>query len=118
MTPQSIRLKNGALFLEGPKGIVRIQSHPDSEDGIVAQYQGKQLVNGSALAYSEQLLDEAIEYTKQFPFPWEIESDGTQRITNHKQFYEQTFNSDLQGIEMLRHWIGDHAKPTGCNRHD
>ena len=115
MTPQSIRLADGALLLKGPKGVVRIQSRAG---GIVAQYQGKQLVNGSARAYSRQLLDQAIEYTKQFPFPWEIKLDGTRRITNHEQFYEQTFNPNLQGIEMLRYWIEYEMKSAAPSHQD
>jgi hypothetical protein len=74
-------------------------------DGIETQYQGDQLVNGSAAAYSKELFEQAIELTNRFPFPWRIDADGTQRITDHQRFYEQTFNSDLQGIEMLKHWI-------------
>jgi hypothetical protein len=74
-------------------------------DRIETKYQGHQLVNGSAAAYSEALVEQAIELTNRFPFPWRIDANGTQHITDHQRFYEQTFNPDLQGIETLKHWI-------------
>jgi hypothetical protein len=100
--PQSIRAVGDALLLEGPKGSVLVRKH---RNRIKAIYQGDQLVNGSALDYSQRLLAEAIEYTYQFPLPWQIDANGTQRITDHKRFYEQTFSPDLQGIETLKRWL-------------
>jgi len=102
MTPQSIRPVDDTLLIEGPQGSVLIR--PQAK-GIEMQYQGDQLVNGSSLAYSKRLLEEAIEYANRFPLPWRIDADGTQRITDHKRFYEQTFNPDLQGVETLRRWL-------------
>jgi hypothetical protein len=71
---------------------------------INVKYQGDQLVNGSAAAYSKSLLKQAIELTNQFPFGWRIDADGTQRITDHQRYYEQTFRPDLRGIEILKRW--------------
>jgi len=102
LTPQSIRRVDDGLVIEGPQGPVLIRRRMDC---IEAKYQGDQLVNGSAAAYSKALLDQAIELTTRFPFPWKIEADGTQRITDHARFYEQTFNPDLQGIETLKRWL-------------
>ena len=102
LTPQSIRRVDDGLVIEGPQGSVLIHRQTDR---IETKYQGDQLVNGSAAAYSKALLETATELTNRFPFPWTIEADGTQRITDHQRFYEQTFNPDLQGIERLKHWI-------------
>jgi hypothetical protein len=102
LTPQSIRRVDDGLLIEGPQGPVLVHRQMDR---IETQYQGKQLVNGSAAAYSNALLEQAIELTERFSFPWKIDTDGTQHITDHKRFYEQTFNTDLQGIEMLKRWI-------------
>ena len=102
LTPQSIRRVNDGLVIEGPQGLVLIRRQMDR---IETKYQGDQLVNGSAAAYSKALTEQAIELTNQFPFPWTIEPDGTQRIIDHQRFYEQTFNPDLQGIEILKRWI-------------
>ena len=102
LTPQSIRRVDDGLVIEGSQGPVLLRRQMD---GIEPKYQGDQLVNGSAAAYSKALLEQAIEFTDQFPFPWKIEADGTQRITDHQRFYEQTFNPDLQGIEVLKRWL-------------
>jgi hypothetical protein len=102
MTPQSIQQFGDALLIEGPSGPVLVKHHCD---GLETSYRGDQLVNGSALAYSRKLLEEAIEYTNRFPLPWVIHSDGSQKITDHKRFYEQTFDPDFAGIEMLKRWI-------------
>jgi len=102
LNPQSIRRVDDGLLVEGPQGPVLIRRQAD---GIKIQYQGDQLVNGSAAAYSKELFEQAIELTNQFPFPWRIDADGTQRITDHQRFYEQTFNQDLQGIETLKRWL-------------
>jgi len=102
MTPLSIRPVDDALRIEGPQGSVLIRRQAD---GIEMQYQGDQLANGSSLAYSKELFEQAIEYTNRFPFPWRIDADGTQRITDHKRFYAQTFNPDFQGIETLKRWL-------------
>ena len=102
LTPQSIRRVDDGLLIEGPQGPVLIRRRIDC---IETKYQGDQLVNGSAAAYSKELLEQAIELTNQFPFPWRIDADGTQRITDHQRFYKQTFNPDLQGIETLKHWL-------------
>jgi hypothetical protein len=99
---QSIRLVEDALLISGPKGPVRVRHQVDQ---LEAQYLGKQLVNGSAAAYSKALLTEAIQLTERFPFPWQIDANGTQRIIDHKRFYEQTFSPDLQGIETLKRWL-------------
>ena len=102
LTPQSIRRVADGLVIEGSQGSVLIRRQVDR---IETQYQGNQLVNGSAAAYSKALLDQAIELTDRFPFPWKIEPDGTQRITDHQRYYEQTFNPNLQGIETLKRWL-------------
>ena len=102
LTPQSIRRVDDGLVIEGPQGPVLVRRQMDR---IEMKYQGSQLVNGSAAAYSKALLEQAIEYTHCFPFPWSIDADGTQHITDHQRFYEQTFNPDLQGIETLKRWI-------------
>jgi len=102
LTPQSIRRVDDGLVIEGSQGPVLLRRQMD---GIEPKYQGDQLVNGSAAAYSKALLEQAIEFTDQFPFPWKIEADGTQRITDHARFYEQSFNPDLKGIETLKHWM-------------
>ena len=102
LTPQSIRRVNDGLVLEGSQGPVLLCRQMD---GIETKYQGNQLVNGSAAAYSKALLEQAIELTERFPFPWKIDPDGTQRITDHQRYYKQTFNPDLQGIETLKRWL-------------
>lgn len=102
LNPQSIRRVDDGLVIEGPQGPVLIRRRMDR---LEMEYQGDQLVNGSAAAYSKALLEQAIEFTNQFPFPWTIEADGTQRITDQQRYYEQTFNSDLRGIETLRFWL-------------
>ena len=58
----------------------------------------RRLLHGTA--YSKELLEQAIEPTNQFPFPWSIDADGTQRNASHQRFYGQTFNPKLQGIEL------------------
>ena len=102
LTPRSIRRVDGGLVIEGPQGAVRIRRRMNH---IEMNYQGDQLVNGSAAAYSEQLLAQAIELTASFPFPWHLDDDGTQRITDHACYYEQTFMSHLHGIETLKYWM-------------
>ena len=102
LTPQSIRRVDDGLVIEGSQGPVLVRRQMD---GIETKYQGDQLVNGSAVAYSKALLETAIELTERFPFPWIIDTDGTQHITDHKRYYEQTFNPDLQGIETLKRWL-------------
>ena len=102
LTPQSIRRVDDGLVIEGPQGPVLIRRQIDR---IETKYQGDQLVNGSAAAYSKELFEQAIELTDQFPFPWRIDADGTQHITDHQRFYEQTFNKDLQGLETLKRWL-------------
>jgi hypothetical protein len=102
LTPQSIRRVDDGLVIEGSQGPVLVRRRID---GIEPKYQGDQLVNGSAAAYTKALLDQAIELTERFPFPWKIEPDGTQHITDHQRYYEQTFNPDLQGIETLKRWM-------------
>ena len=102
LTPQSIRRVDDGLMIEGSQGSVLIRRQADH---IETQYQGNQLVNGRAAAYSKALLEQAIELTNRFPFPWAIEANGTQRITNHQRYYEQTFNTELQGIETLKRWL-------------
>ena len=71
---------------------------------IEAHYTGHELVNGSAQAYADSQLIEALQAAETFPLPWTYDSQGRQRITDQKQFYEQTFNSDLGGIEKLKRW--------------
>ena len=102
LTPQSIRRVDDGLVIEGSQGPVLVRRQMD---GIETKYQGDQLVNGSAAAYSKALVEQAIELTNRFPFPWRIDADGTQRITDHQRYYEQTFNKDLQGIETLKRWL-------------
>ena len=102
LTPQSIRRVEDGLLIEGPQGPVLIRRQMDR---IETKYQGDQLVNGSVAAYSKALVEQAIELTNRFPFPWRIDADGTQRITDHQRYYEQTFNKDLQGIETLKRWL-------------
>jgi hypothetical protein len=102
MTPQSVRTSGDALIIDGPLGPVLIRQR---SDGLIANYSGNQLVNGTALAYSEKLLEEVIEYTSKYPLPWRIDADGTHHITDHKKFYEQTFNPELAGIETLKRWL-------------
>jgi hypothetical protein len=102
LTPQSIRRIADGLVIEGPQGSVLIRRQMDRID---TKYQGDQLVNGSAAAYSKALLEIATELTDRFPFPWIIEADGTQRITDHQRYYEQTFDPNLQGIETLKRWL-------------
>lgn len=101
LTPQSIRRIADGLVIEGPQGPVLIYREMER---INVKYQGDQLVNGSAAAYSKSLLKQAIELTNQFPFGWRIDADGTQRITDHQRYYEQTFRPDLRGIEILKRW--------------
>ena len=101
LRPQSIHSIDDGILIEGPKGDVLLRRQADK---ITVEYQGNQLVNGTALAYSKELFQQAIELSNEFPFAWRIEADGTQRITDHQRFYEQTFNPDLQGIETLKRW--------------
>ena len=108
LTPHSIRRVDGGLVIEGLQGAVRIRRRMNH---IETSYQGDQLVNGSAAAYSEQLLEQAIELTARFPFPWHLADDGTQHITDHQRYYEQTFMPHLQGIETLKYWM--HECPDG-----
>ena len=102
LTPQSIRCVADGLVIEGSQGPVLLRRQ---RDRIETKYQGDQLVNGSAAAYSKALVEQAIEFTNRFPFPWHIDTDGTQRITDHQRYYAQTFNPDLQGIETLKRWL-------------
>lgn len=102
LTPDMIRCVKGGLLIEGPKGAVFIRR---CSKRIDSSYQGDQLVNGSAAAYSDQLLAQAIQLTECFPFAWHFAADGTQHITDHTRYYEQTFMPHLQGIETLRYWM-------------
>jgi hypothetical protein len=104
VTPQSIRRIADDLQIQGPQGTVLVRRRLN---GIEIKYKGSQLVNGNATAYSQALLEQAIELIRRFPFAWRIDADGTQRITDHKRFYEQTFNPDLQGIETLKRWLDE-----------
>jgi hypothetical protein len=108
LTTHLIRRVDDGLILEGPYGAVRICRRMHR---IEASYQGSQLVNGSAAAYAERLLAQAIALTERFPFPWDFAENGTQQITDHARFYEQTFMPHLRGIETLKYWI-DGPKPT------
>ena len=101
LTPQSIRCVGDGLIIQGPQGPVSICIDLDS---ITAQYEGIQLVNGSAIAYAKSLLRQALELSENFHLAWRIEPDGSQCITDHARYYEQTFNRDLQGIEFLKRW--------------
>ena len=110
LTPQSIRRVADGLVIQGPQGPVLIRRQMAR---ISLKYQGEQLVNGSAAAYSKELLKQAIELTNRFPFAWRIEADGTQRIIDHQRYYEQTFRADLRGIELLKRWT---RSPTNNKR--
>ena len=101
LNPQSIRCVGDGLMIQGPQGPVSICIDSDS---ITALYQGNQLVNGSAVAYAKSLLRQALKLSESFPFAWRIGPDGSQCITDHARYYEQTFNRDLQGIERLKRW--------------
>ncbi len=88
-------------MIQGPQGLVSICIDSDS---ITTEYQGIQLVNGSAVAYAKSLLRQALELSENISLAWRIEPDGSQCITDHARYYEQTFNRDLQGIELLKRW--------------
>ena len=103
LTPLSIhRVDDNELLIEGPQGPVRLRRRMNN---IEPHYSGNQLVNGTAAAYSKELLEQAIALTNRFPFPWRINADGSQCITNQQRYYEQTFNPDLKGIETLKRWL-------------
>lgn len=112
MLPQSLRATPDGVEIDGPDGSVRLRFIGGQ---IEAHYIGHELVNGSAQAYADSQLKEAVQAAQAFPLPWTYDSQGRQRITDYKQFYEQTFNSDLAGIEKLQHWthsqaVGQHLK--------
>ncbi|MEN8791392.1 MAG: hypothetical protein ACN4GF_07295 [Lentimonas sp.] len=101
LAPHLIRPEGGGIKIDGPQGTVRLRLNADR---VVAKYTGNELANGSARAYAAELLSAARQTVETFPLPWTYDSQGRQRITNSKQFYEQTFRSDLQGIERLKRW--------------
>ncbi|MGJ8639929.1 MAG: hypothetical protein ACSHYA_11095 [Opitutaceae bacterium] len=102
LKPQSIRLTDAGILVDGPLGAVLIQRRMDR---IETKYQGDQLVNGNATAYCKKLFEQAVEIVDRSTFPWRIETDGTLRITDHQRFYDQTFKTDLRGIETLKQWM-------------
>ncbi|MGJ8653056.1 MAG: hypothetical protein ACSHX8_07265 [Opitutaceae bacterium] len=101
ITPQCIHVIDTEVHVEGPLGPVSLRR---TKAGIEARYQGDKLVNGSSLRYSESIRKAALHVVESFPFPWEFDAQGEQQITDHSRYYEQTFNADLEGIEMLRCW--------------
>jgi predicted GNAT family N-acyltransferase len=103
MNPQDIHPLADSLIIQGPAGAVRVWQ---TGQNIEVEYQGQELVNGSARAYAQQRLAAAIQYCQEFPLSWTIDVDGQQHITDHKRFYQQGFQSELQGIETLRRWAG------------
>ena len=102
LKPKHIHAKADRLHIEGPQGCVIAWR---KNDVIHAQYAGSQLVNGSAQAYADRLLSEAIELTKGYPLPWYFDATGKQRITDHDEFFRQTFDPSIRGIERLLIWI-------------
>jgi hypothetical protein len=90
------------VLADGPHGPVLLRRRGRS---IEAHYRGSTLVNGSALAYAEQVRAAALAEARDFPLPWEKTPAGRPRITDHRRFYEQTFKPALAGIEALRGWV-------------
>jgi hypothetical protein len=101
LLPKSLQATTDGIEINGPDGTVLLRFIGGK---IEAQYTGQLLTNGSAQAYANSQLSEALQVAKTFPLPWSYDSQGRQRITDHKQFYEQTFNPALQGLEMLERW--------------
>lgn len=102
LLPQSLRATADSVEIDGPNGSVLVSLEAGE---LKARYAGSELVNGSAQAYTNSLLKEALDVTKTFPLPWTYDSQGRQRITDHKLFYEQTFAPYIPGLERLLKWI-------------
>lgn len=100
--PQSLRATTDGVEIDGPQGTVLLRLDADV---VQAHYIGRELMNGSAQAYADSMLEEALLAAEKSPLPWTYDSQGRQRITDHRQFYEQTFNADLSGIEKLKRWM-------------
>lgn len=102
LSPHQIGITEAGIEITGPEGPVRLRW---IEGEIQARYIGEKLVNGSAQAYAEALSEAALHTAATFPLPWNYDSEGRQRINDHRQFYEQTFQRDLCGIERLLYWM-------------
>ena len=107
LLPRTFRLTTDGVEIDGPHGSVLLRLRVGQ---IEAHYTDNKLVNGNAQAYANSLLNAALLATKTFPLPWTYDSQGRQRITDHKQFYEQTFNPELRGIETLKRWARSHNR--------
>jgi hypothetical protein len=101
IAPQSVLCCGDAVRVQGPQGDVLLSK--DGDD-IICRYIGDQLLNGSALVYAEKIRKAALEFTKKHPFPWYKDKEGTIHILNHKDYYAQSFQPSLAGIERLQLW--------------
>jgi hypothetical protein len=102
LLPQALRIKADGVEIEGPHGPVRLSFVRGT---LKADYIGHELVKGSAQAYAQSQLQAALVTAQAFQLPWTYDSQGQQRITNHQRFYQQTFSSELNGIERIIHWL-------------
>jgi hypothetical protein len=97
-----IRRTEDGVLICAPKGEVRLRRNPS---GISATYERGPLVNGTAMAYTQSVTQHALAYASQHDLPWRTRRDGSMEITDHRKFYEQTFNASTHAIETLNRWI-------------
>lgn len=94
------RTKDGVL-LSAPEGEVLLKR---TEAGITAEYAAGPLLNGSARQYAEQAKRSALRHARKIDLPWTSDPRGGTTITNHEQFYAQTFSTTTHALETLRRW--------------
>lgn len=110
LSPQMLELSAAGILIHGPQGAVLLQA--DTE-GIRAHYRGDQLVNGSAARYVQQLADAACALAQNYPLPWTTRGDGSLQITQHSDYYAQSFSPQLAALETLRLWLARDSLATG-----
>jgi len=103
--PADLSTFGNAVEVAGPYGPVRLIK---TGNWIIACYVGNQLVNGSAVEYTLKLREAALRLVDSFPFPWQIRADSSIQVLDQEQYYEQTFSTQIAGIEKLRSWLDGH----------
>ena len=103
LNPQSIEINSEGLLIQGPLGAVLLSK---SGTEIQAEYRGRQLINGSARRYAEQVKQAAIETAQRISLPWSVHACSGIVIHDHRSYYEQTFSPALAAHERLKLWMG------------
>ena len=96
-----IRLKDNAVWVHGPSGPVVIQYR---QGFLEAHYAGRHLIGRNAQKYAQTLRDEVLSRLSNYQPAWTVDPSGATRITNHRQYYNDTFNPEAEALEALHRW--------------